>query len=245
MLIDIHRQTSASLVTADGVLDSSTYRCVRDSVIKAALEQPRAVVVDVNRLSVPSPSAWSVFASARWHVSTWPNTPILLACNDVVCRRAIASSGVNRYVPVHSSREAALEAADALASTSRRVARWELPRSRASIRLARVRIQEWLTTWSQRHLIPVAGTVATVFVENVLEHTDSAPVLILENCQNLLTVAVQDCSPHPPTRLEDAGRGLDTVSGLAIASVLCRSWGSTPTSSGKTVWAVLGSENQL
>ena len=38
--------------------------------------------------------------------------------------------------------------------------------------------------------------------------------------------------------------GIDT-SGLAIVSALSRAWGSTPTSSGKTVWAVIGSENQL
>lgn len=36
-----------------------------------------------------------------------------------------------------------------------------------------------------------------------------------------------------------------TVSGLAIVAALSRSWGSTPTANGKTVWAVLGSENRL
>ncbi|BCI84847.1 hypothetical protein NIIDMKKI_00530 [Mycobacterium kansasii] len=64
------------------MLDSLTYRELRDAVIKAALEEPRAVIVDANRLSVPSASAWSVFTSARWHVSSWPDVPILLACQD-------------------------------------------------------------------------------------------------------------------------------------------------------------------
>ncbi|CNJ97610.1 stas domain-containing protein [Mycobacterium tuberculosis] len=35
------------------------------------------------------------------------------------------------------------------------------------------------------------------------------------------------------------------MSGLAIVDALSREWGSTPTSSGKTVWAVIGPENQL
>ena len=32
---------------------------------------------------------------------------------------------------------------------------------------------------------------------------------------------------------------------LALVASVCRAWGSTPMSSGKTVWAVLGPENQL
>lgn len=245
LLIGVDRQRDVAIVVTDGVLNSLTYRSVRDTVIKAALDEPRAVIVDVNRLSVPSPSAWSVFTSARWHVSTWPNVPILLACSDIERRRAIAASAVTRYVPVHTSLEAALDAVDDLASHGRRRARAALPRSRASIRLARAMIHEWLTTWSVNKLIPVAGTVATVFVENVLEHTESAPVLVVENCKDTLTVAVEDRSHQPVNRREDATGGIDAVSGLAIVGALCRAWGSTPTSSGKTVWAVIGSENKL
>jgi hypothetical protein len=106
-------------------------------------------------------------------------------------------------------------------------------------------IDGWLTAWSCDRLIPVASTVATVFIENVLEHTDSAPVLIVETCQDTVTVAVEDGSHRPAGRHEDAGSGADIVSVLAIVSVLCRAWGSTPTSSGKTVWALVGSENRL
>jgi hypothetical protein len=34
-------------------------------------------------------------------------------------------------------------------------------------------------------------------------------------------------------------------SGLHIVGALCRAWGNAPTSSGKTVWAVIGPENRL
>jgi hypothetical protein len=46
-------------------------------------------------------------------------------------------------------------------------------------------------------------------------------------------------------RHEDPHLGGDRVSGLAIVASVCRAWGSTPMPSGKTVWAVLGPENQL
>lgn len=245
VLIATDRHGGASILRADGVLDSSTYRGLRDSVIKAALDEPKAVIVDVNRLAVPSQSAWAVFTSARWHVNIWPDVPILLVSADIRDRRAIARCGVARYVPVHPTCAAALVAADDFTWHSRRRGRAELPGSRVSIGLARAMIEQWLTAWSCERLIPVASTVATVFIENVLEHTDSAPVLILENCEDTVTVAVEDCSHLPAARHEDTGHGADVVSGVAIVSVLCRRWGSTPTSSGKTVWALVGSENEL
>lgn len=233
------------VLVMEGVLDSSTYRSVRDSVIKAALDEPPAVIVDVNRLSAPSASAWTVFTSARWHVSTWPDVPIVLVCGHPQVRRAIAAGGVTRYVPVHPNLELALAALSTKPLPLRRRARSELPATRVGVGLARAMITDWLTQWDKADLVPVAATVGTVFVENVLDHTESAPVLIVESYRDTVTVAVEDCSERLPGRHEDAYRGAEIVSGLAIVSALCRAWGATPTSSGKTVWALVGRENQL
>jgi anti-anti-sigma factor len=243
--INTKLERNVPILLVDGVMDSSTYRSVRDAVIKAALDEPRAVIVDVNRLSVPSDSAWSVFTSARWHVSVWPDVPILLVCAEQQVRRAISAIGVDRYVPVHPTRESALDALRGQSLPIRRRARSELPVSRVGVGLARAMVTDWLTRWGQRELIPVAATVATVFVENVLEHTDSAPVLIVELSGEAVTVAVEDGSDHLPGRHEDADCGAEIVSGLAIVCALCRVWGATPTSSGKTVWALVGRENLL
>ncbi len=243
--IDIEPEQEVPILVADGVLDSSTYRSIRDTVIKAALDEPRAVIVDVNRLSAPSASAWTVFTSARWHVSVWPDVPILLVCAQPQVRRAITAGGVPRYVPVHATRELALDAVHGQSLHLRRRAHTELPRSRGSLGFARAVVTDWLTKWDSRELIPVAATVATVLVENVLDHTDSTPVLIIESYRDTVIVAVEDCSDRLPGRHEDAYRGAEIVSGLAIVCALCRAWGSTPTSSGKTVWALVGRENQL
>ncbi|MFA1704870.1 STAS domain-containing protein [Mycobacterium intracellulare] len=233
------------ILRVEGVLDSASYRTIRDAVIKAAIDAPRAVIVDINGLHAPSASAWAVFTSARWHVSVWPDVPILLVCEQPVVRRAIAKAGVTRYVPVHPHRKLALEAVRGESLKVRRRARTELSRSGASIDLARTVVADWLTNWDIREVIAVAATVATVFVENVLDHTESAPVLIVESYQDTVTVAVEDNSPHLPGRHEDADRGANVVSGLAIVSAVSRRWGATPTSSGKTVWAMVGRENRL
>jgi anti-anti-sigma factor len=232
------------LLTVDGVLDTRTYLSLRDAIIKAALDEPQAVLVDVTTLDVPASSAWSVFTSARWHVSTWPDVPIVLVCGHVGRRRTIARTGVTRYVPVHATIETAI-AAVSNGGHARRRARTDLPASLASLRSSREFVAEWLAEWSHHELIAVATVVVNVFVENVLQHTASGPVLILESDGRAVTVSVQDQSSTPAARHEDPYRGGERVSGLAIVASVCRAWGSTPTPSGKTVWAVLGPENQL
>lgn len=243
--VDTDPQQDVPILVVDGVLDSSTYRGLRDAVIKAALDEPRAVIVDVDRLRVPTDSAWTVFTSARWHVSTWPDVPILLVSAESSVRRAIIRAGVARYVPVHASRELALEAVHGPPLQVRHRARTELPRSDGTLGMARAIVTDWLTEWRQSDVIPVATTVATVFVENVLDHTDSAPVLVVESYREAVTVAVEDGSDQLPVRHEDARRGAEIVSGLAIVAALCRAWGATPTSSGKTVWAMVGREDRI
>ncbi|OBH61485.1 STAS domain-containing protein [Mycobacterium sp. E2479] len=243
--IELDTSQDLPILTMEGVLDSSTYRTVRDIVIKAAIDEPRAVIVDINRLQAPAASAWTVFTSARWHVSVWPDVPILLVCAERKVQREITAVGVDRYVPVHSSVELALDAVRGHSLQVRRRARTELARNISSLDVARTVIADWLTQWDVPEAIPVAATVATVFVENVLDHTESAPVLIVESHRDSVTVAVEDGSFHLPGRHENANRGADIVSGLAIVSALCRVWGATPTTSGKTVWGSIGRENKL
>jgi hypothetical protein len=78
----------------------------------------------------------------------------------------------------------------------------------------------------------------------VLEHTGSVPLMRIETDGATATIAVSDDSTTPALRLQSPGNGID-VSGLAIVDALSRAWGSTPTATGKTVWAVIGPENQL
>jgi anti-anti-sigma regulatory factor len=236
---------TACLLTVEGVLDTTTYLKLRDAVIKAALDEPRAVLVDVNALDVPTSSAWSVFTSARWHVSTWPDVPVVLISGQAEHQRAIARTGVKRYVAAHTSVEAALAGLSGERRCARRRVRAEFPAALASLRAARLLVNECLSDWSCGELIPVATVIVNVFVENVLQHTTSAPVVVLESSGPLVSISVRDDSVAPAVRHEDPYRGGDPVSGLAIVASVCRAWGSMPTSSGKAVWAVIGPEDRL
>jgi hypothetical protein len=235
----------ASVLTARGVLDTSTYQSLRDRIIKAALDEPAVVIIDVSRLFVPAESALAVFTSARWHVGRWPEVPIMLVCEHCAGRSAITRNGVARYVPVYRT---VVEAIAALSGDApwrhRSRARTVLPADLSSLRRSRDLVEEWLTAWSQTELIPVAKVVVTTFVENVLQHTESQPAIRLETDGSTVTVAVEDGSRLPPN-LSENSMATDRLSGLKIVAAMSRMWGNAPTPAGKTVWAVLGPENRL
>ncbi|MDY6995775.1 MAG: sulfate transporter [Actinomycetota bacterium] len=235
---------AGALLTVTGTLDGRTYRQVRDSVIKAALDEPRAVVVDVSALSVPSDSAWAAFTSARWHVSTWPGVPIVLVCAHGAGRMAIVHSGAARYVPVHPDVRSATHAVDDGRGLRRRD-QSQLAADHTGLRRARELTGQWLDQWDRQSMILTASTVATIFVENVLEHTASPPTLRVETMDGRVIVAVHDSSARLPVRREDTGGATRTVSGLTIVAALSRAWGANPVPGGKAVWAVLGPENRL
>jgi anti-anti-sigma regulatory factor len=228
-----------------GVLASGTYQSLRDGIIHAALDEPNVVVVDFTNLSIAAESALSVFTSARWHVSRWPAVPIALVCEHPAGRSAVARNGITRYVPVYDTVQAAIDQTTASGPLPvRRRARAELQAAVSSLQRSRELVAEWLTAWSQPQLIPVAKVVVTTLVENTLQHTDTPPGLRVECHGSAVTVAVNDGSRHPASLREDAAAATG-LSGLQIVAALCRTWGNAPTTSGKTVWALLGPESML
>jgi len=233
-----------AVLTVDGVLDTTNFAALRDRIMKATLDEPSAVIVNISALKMLAELAWSTFIGAHWQVRTKPNVPIVLVCAHRATREAITRSGVAYFMPVYSTEKAAMKA---LGQHSRRTVRRadaQLPADLTSLRESRRLVREWLTAWSQPKLIPVALVVVNVFVENVLEHTASVPMMRIETHGTAATIAVSDGSNTPALRLPSPANGID-VSGLAIVEALSRTWGCTPTSSGKTVWAVIGPENQL
>lgn len=235
---------SVTILTVGGVLDTTNSDALRDHILQATLDEPTAVIVNISTLKVLAELAWSTFIGAHWQLRTKPHIPIVLVCAQRGTREAITRSGVAYFMPVYSTEKAAMRA---IAQQGRRAVRRadaQLPADLTSLRESRRLVREWLTAWSQSTLIPVALVVVNVFVENVLEHTASLPLMRLESHGATATIAVSDSSHAPALRLPSPANGID-VSGLAIVEALSRAWGSTRTPDGKTVWAVIGPENQL
>lgn len=232
------------VLTVDGVLEASTAAALRDRIAKATLDEPSAVIVNVNALRVPAEPAWSALIGARWQPGVRPAVPIVLVCGQRATREAIMRSDVGRFMPVYPSDKGAIKALGRLTRYDVRRADARLAANLTSLGESRRLVRRWLTDWSQPELIPAALVVVNVFVENVLEHTGSVPTVRIESDGATATVAVSDDNSRPAVRLPGPPTGPD-MSGLAIVTALSRAWGSAPTSPGKTVWAVIGPENQL
>jgi anti-anti-sigma regulatory factor len=233
-----HKRAYATVIRLSGVLNARTYQQVRDSVIKVAIDQSTAVIVDINDLEVSDDQSWAVFTSARWHVQQWPEVPIALVSGDPGVRARLTDLSVARYVPVYVTLAAASEAVGGGKCRYRHRAREQFDRYPASVNSALIFVHDHLLAWSMRDKIPVVSTVVTVFAENALSYTDDGFDVRLEGTSEEVVVAVSDSSTASAMRRERP-RG-SSPAGLDIVSALCRRWGSAPTSAGKTVWARIG-----
>lgn len=109
-----------------------------------------------------------------------------------------------------------------------------------SVNAALTFVRDHLMAWSMRDKIAVASTVTTVFVENALSYTRSGFDVHLEGSTDEVVVAVSDASPNLAVRRERPFGSCP--GGLDIVSALCQRWGNSATSTGKTVWARIGTD---
>jgi hypothetical protein len=228
-----------TLLTFTGVLNGDTYRTVRDLIVKAALDEPKAVIVEVTQLQVPAKSALSVFTSARWQISRWPDVPMSVVCQTADGRNALERNGITRYMAVYPSVAEALAAVSQSSLPIRHRRRLELSRESVSLDAVRELVSAWLDELSKTDLVDAAKIVVTVLIENALEHTTSGPTsLRVEAKNNEVTVAVSDTSALPPN-FKEAALGGTELSGLKILDAVSRIWGCSGTPGGKVVWCVL------
>lgn len=224
----------AVVVVPQGLLDARSYGRLRTTLVKVAADEPRAVLVDVDKMRVPSPVALALFPAVRTELATWPGLPLLLVATQTEIRRVLAAYHMARYLPVHTGLDAAVAAI--VDPASREVARLALPVGTAGLAPARAFVRAHCRRW---HVTGDRATdailVVNELVENAIRHAHSAPALRVEFRTNMLTIAVYDGDPDRPRLLESVG-----VHGLTTVSRLCRSWGSTVTpTGGKVVWAAL------
>jgi hypothetical protein len=232
----------ARLLTVEGVLSAETYLPLRDAIVKAALDEPTSVVIEISGLSVREDPAWAVFTSARWQIAEWPDVPIGLVTHHGQDRNNLHRNGITRYVPVYATLEEALAELSADGQRRyRRRARASIPARASSIRLCRELTAQWLAEWSRTDFSHVASLVAAELVEAALAATDSSFALRLETDGSTVSVVVQHVGIANPVRRKSTS---DNVSGLDLVAANSRAWGTYTTLSGNTIWAVVGPENR-
>ena len=225
------------VATPIGVLDALRYRDFRDTVIKHAVEAPRAVIVVIDRLAMVSPGAPAALASAALHVSDWPGVPIMVVTGKAEQQAVLRGSMVSRFVSVFPDVTSAVAAA-AEPPRCRRV-HLDLGHEPLSSRRARLFVRSICQRWRVADLISDAEQIATELVENSVQHAESRASLRLELRRGLLTVAVSDDSPGEAVLVERIST-MDRGIGLRIVAERAKTWGCSPRlDGGKVVWAVL------
>ena len=226
----------AAIVTPTGVLDVENYGRLHDALLQIGVDEPGAVIVELDQLVVPRPSTLALFTSIARQLAQWPGVPLLLVAEKAVTRKLLVGQRLHRFVPVHDSVAAAVAMVGR--SPRRRVVRRTLPNHLSSAAEARRFVLDACVRWAvAEELRHDAMTLVNELVENTLIHTYQAPSVRLELRRGVLTVAVYDDDPALPPRLSATTVG---HRGLRVVEAIAHAWGSAPTArGGKVVWATL------
>jgi hypothetical protein len=225
-----------------GDLDATTYRGVRDTLVKYAMAQPRAIIVVLDGLHIGTAANLTVFSSAWMLVGDWPGVPIILVAPRSVHRAILTDSPMRRFVPVCHDLDTAL--ATAGEPPRRRRTEVDLVPDPASSRHARTFVRDTCRRWHVTDQTTVAEEIATELVENSITHAGTDLRLRLELRQGLLTVAVSDHSAREAV-IHEPDVGQPPTGGLRLVAHLARVWGCAPElSGGKVVWAVVATADR-
>jgi hypothetical protein len=228
--VRVHVVSRAGVTVARpcGRLDLSTHVALRDTLLKTAADNPAALVVDVEGLTVATGAMLTVFTVVAGRIGDWPGIPLLLVARAPSQRALLSSSPVRIVASVHDSVEAALRTCTSLAPYRYRSI--HLPDSALSIVRARLFTTDALLAWKLPGRLDDANQIVTELTDNVVRHARTRMWVRLTERGARLRISVRDLSPVLPT--SSAG-GLSRVGGL------CAQWGAMPTANGKVVWVSL------
>ncbi|GLZ41122.1 hypothetical protein Acsp05_47460 [Actinokineospora sp. NBRC 105648] len=224
------------MVSPTGVLDISTYATLRDILLKCAIDQPRAVVVDLGSLEISGESLLSVFATVWLRTCDWPGVPLLLAA----CPPELHGTALHRYVAFHDTVDTAVANIHRPPPTRR--AHLTVPHGVASLPHARAFVGEICAEWDLRgYAVAEIQQVAGELLDNTMQHTNSEARLRLELRRGLFTVAVGDDDPTPPVARDPGADPVPRGMGLLLVAEFAKAWGCLvdPAGERKVVWAVL------
>ncbi|MFC7613372.1 hypothetical protein ACFQV2_06905 [Actinokineospora soli] len=187
----VSQDSGCLVVRPSGVLAKDTYAELRDHLVKLAVEQPKAVVVDLADLRFDSGPLLSVFVAVWLRTCDWPAVPLALAVDP-----ARLPATLPRFVRVHPTVAEALAHVDLPPPRLR--AHRVLPEDPVSPALARAFVRWTGKAWDvPQTCLEDAVIIASELVTNSVVHARSEARLRLELRRGMLTVAVADDSPVP------------------------------------------------
>lgn len=236
----VEERDRCAVIRPEGVLGYTTCPLLRDVMLKCAIEQPHALIVDLSGTTIAAGTVLSVFTAVWLRISGWPAIPVLVVSGPAHAE-LLRRSPIRRYVGVFDGVEEAVASVDRPAPCRR--AYQVLPHDPRSPGAARQFVRRTCAHWNLSG-VPVqdAVQIASELVQNSVEHTLSEARLRLEPRRARLTVAVGDDDPAPVVLADPGSDFANTGRGVHIIAQLARTWGCVADEAGgrKTVWAVVG-----
>jgi hypothetical protein len=224
-------------VHASGALSLRAVPELRDSLLKAAAEQPTGLICDLRDVRATRESLTILHVVAD-QVADWPGSPLAVVARDQVLLDQLGLLGLRRRLPVVPD----LDQASAALRYSPRFLRaaTRLDPTAGAPAAARAFAGEHLRRWQVGDAVEPAQWVVSELVTNAVLHAGTE-LTVRVSLSGRVGVAVGD---RGTGRLPRTGaEGADTGWGLTVVEQLTRSWGVLPrVGDGVVVWAVLDGE---
>ncbi len=236
--IGVRTVGEAVVVSPSGALNVATAPQLRTFLVKQLAEQPTAVIVTLQDLTLAKAYTLNVFTTVARQTAGWSGVPLMLVTGRNQSRQLqLHTEMVARFIPVFTDLASALASINN--SPVRQLTGLRLASRPSSAGVARRYVAATCELWRCEDVADSAVAIVSELVANVVRHAATDAVLRLELRRQLLTVAVSDSDPALPVR-EIGGSPLKSGRGLGIVAALASSWGASPTSSGgKIVWATI------
>ena len=196
--------------------------------LKDLLVESRTVILDVADLRIQHASSVRFFSTALLAAGGWPPARLILVASPPRVGAAFRAPGVSRDVLMADDVTSALER---VTCRPQRVSRRRGIRSGSSaLPNARALVDKACREWDAGHLARAAQVVVEQMVSDTVGRSGSYGVLKLLLDGSHLRLALRDHS---------TSKGVGSSLRCDRLAQLCRTYGVTPLSDGRIVWAVL------
>lgn len=228
-------------IAARGVLDMSTVSVIQGAVLKAAAEQPRSIVVDLNDTVITDKRAATIFIALVGPLSeSMIGFALYVGPGDTadLLRRMLTGC-----VPVCEDRSAATAAAaTALADGNQRYRRLHMHLAPVPTAAAQARalVDLACVNWKLDVDRDIARSVAGELVASAIQHGHVDMDVSVVRAGAYLIIQVTDRGTVVPATSTD-GFGTDRSEGWGstLVDATSASWGFHASQSGRRVWATL------
>jgi anti-sigma regulatory factor (Ser/Thr protein kinase) len=235
MFVSFGQIEGYSAVVLDGRLSAGNATLLRDAMLKAAAEQPDALVCDLRGAQADT-SALTVLLVVADRIQDWPTMPLVALCDSEDLRDRLTRVGVARRVPIAGR-------ADELGGVVRRCpgllrSSTRLPATVDAPAVARSFVRDTLVRWQVPQYVDVARLIADELATKAVLHTGRSSTLSASLTGTRIGIAVADQGSGPATGTVPPAR---TGLGLVLVDELSDRWGVLPrVDGGHVTWAVIG-----